>query len=285
MKLRPQVNSSASPSVGTSIARGSAKTAILGNELLATDLSDTIAGWTADRFNINSNIYDSAIDAVYNETRVGGASLHHLVDGQHSLWGAFRAARDASPDDSIWEEMGGALEHLARDTCSKSGINPFFSLKPETYHRLADGLQDTLGVSRGWVADALTFNAPEVLGAGIGVIPLALGWNRLGTERFAELTTSMTLAATISANPLLGALSLVAAVKTAKTAGQEPRALLKTLRGLARGATTTGVTLAVSRAVGGPVLLGVAAGIGAGLLARHGFDRLIPEIPDSTPAT
>lgn len=266
-----------SPTLATRIVRGSASVSQFSNDVLATDVAGDIAGWFADKFNTNSNIYDSAIDSVYNSTRVGGSTLHHLVDGQHSLWGAIKAARDASPDDSFLDEVGGALEHLARDTASKSGINPFFSMEPAAYHRFAEGVQDTLGVSKSWVADALTFNAPEVVGAGLGVIPLALGWNRLGTERFSELTTSMAIASAVSANPLLGALTLVSGARTISKMRAEKGAFLKTVRGMARGALVTGVTVGVSRAIGGPVLLGLAAGVGAGILARHGFDKYIPQ--------
>ncbi|MEW6278564.1 MAG: hypothetical protein AB1758_08090 [Candidatus Eremiobacterota bacterium] len=237
------------------------------NTLLATGLSRNLAGWFADRFNHNSNVYDRAIDAVYNRTHVGGASFHHILDGNHSLWGAFRAAHDALPHDSFWDEFKGAAEHLARDTCSVAGINPFFSLSPGTFR----GLADTLGVSRSWLGDMLTFNMPELIGAGLGVLPLALGWNRLGTERFAEMTATTALASVVSANPLLLAVSVTAAVRTAALWKREDT--VPALRGLARGALTTGTAVMVSSALGFSPWLGAAVGIGAALGARHYFNR------------
>lgn len=262
----------------TRAAEGSATVAVGGNTLLGTDFDRALAGWFADTYNYNSNIYDKAIDSVYNSTHVGGSSFHHIVDGNHSLWGAWRAAHDASPNDHWWEELGGALEHLARDTASRSGINPFFSLEPATF----TWLSKTLGVSKGYLGDMLTFNAPELIGAGLGVVPLALGWNRMGAQKFSELATSMSLAAALSANPVLAGVAVVAGVKAIKRAAGEQGGVASGLRGVAQGALVTGVAITVSRMVPGPMLLGVAAGIGLALMARHGFDRAWDKL--ATPA-
>jgi len=51
-----------------------------------------LSQWLADRFNHNFDAYDKAIDSVYNATSVGGSRYHHLVDGQHDVWGAFQSA-------------------------------------------------------------------------------------------------------------------------------------------------------------------------------------------------
>jgi hypothetical protein len=65
--------------------------------VLATDFAGDVASWFADKFNKNSNVYDTAIDAVYNRSHVGGSGLHHIVDGNHSIWGALKAALCAVP--------------------------------------------------------------------------------------------------------------------------------------------------------------------------------------------
>jgi hypothetical protein len=243
----------------------------VGNAALATELSDSLARWFAGKFNYNHNIYDRAIDSVYNSTHVGGSAFHHIADGNHTLWGALRAAHNARSGDSFLDEVGGALEHLARDTCSVAGI-PFFSMKMETLQ----GLSKTFGVSTRYMGDMLTFNAPEVLGAGLGVIPLALGWNKLGTERLAEMATTMTAAAMVTANPLLLGVGLVAcsrAVSKLRSEGSAGEAL----RGIGRGAVTTGAAVAASTLIPGPALLGAAFGIGAALAARYGYNKLFPQ--------
>jgi hypothetical protein len=131
--------------------------------------SHSLAQWMAENYNHNFDEYDAAIDSVYNSTHIGGSSYHHLLDGQHTLLGAFHAARDVNTDDSFAKEIAQAGEHLLRDTASVSGINPFFSLTPDHFDRLAD-LAKHIGISKPFLADALTINGPELLG---GTVALA----------------------------------------------------------------------------------------------------------------
>lgn len=245
----------------------------VGNTALATDWAGQVAGWFADKFNKNSNVYDKAIDAVYNQTHVGGSSLHHIVDGQHTFWGAFKAAHDALPDDKLSQEIGGAAEHLARDMCSKSGINPVLNMDIETYRTISSYFKDTFGVSKHWFSDMLTFNAPEAAGAGLATIPLVLGWNKLGVEKLSEMSSSLGIAASVSANPLLGIVTLVSAGRAISKMGREKKPLRKSLKGLIQGVLLTGVAVGVSSAVGGPVLPGLVVGLAAGITAKFGFNK------------
>lgn len=127
-----------------------------------------LSSWAVEKFNHNFNDYDRAIDAVYNSTHMGGASYHHLLDGQHSILGVFNAVKDVKANDSSVTEFLQAGEHLLRDMASISGINPFFSLTSEQFSDLAL-LMQPLGISKPFLADALTINAPELVG---GVIAL-----------------------------------------------------------------------------------------------------------------
>src|SRR5437016_2749527 len=93
----------------------------------------SLAQWLAHRFNHNFNDYDRAIDHVYNTTHIGGSQYHHLLDGQHTIWGAFHAVQHVNVDAGWLTHLGHALDHLARDTMSVAGINPFFSLSQEQF--------------------------------------------------------------------------------------------------------------------------------------------------------
>lgn len=192
------------------------------NAVLASPAGDALARWTAQTYNHNSSVYDAAIDAAYNATHVGGSALHHLVDGHHSLGGAFDAAAAALPHDSLYDEVAGAVEHLLRDLASVSGINPLVSFEPSTLASLQDGLAATLGVSRSWTADALTVNAPEALGGSLGALSLVLGWRQADAVRFGRLAGSLGIAALLSANPLLGLVALAGAARAyhVRTRGQ-----------------------------------------------------------------
>jgi hypothetical protein len=65
-----------------------------------------MAGWLADKFNKNFDEYDAAIDAIYNKTHIGGSRYHHLIDGQHDIFGAFaREFKGSDPEVSPQIEL------------------------------------------------------------------------------------------------------------------------------------------------------------------------------------
>lgn len=122
-----------------------------------------LAQWLADKFNKNFDAYDAAVDAVYNQTHVGGSAYHHIIDGQHSIWEAFKSVQDVKIDDSWASELGQSAEHLIRDVASVSGVNPFFTLSPEQFNSVGS-LVNNIGVTKEFLADALTINGTELLG-------------------------------------------------------------------------------------------------------------------------
>src|SRR5262245_55738817 len=130
------------------------------------ELGHRLATWLAHNFNHNFDDYDKAIDGVYNAGDGGSSAFHHLIDGQHSIWGAFQAVHDVSADDSFTTELSQAVEHLLRDTASISGVNPFFSLSPDEFHHLGD-VASHLHITLPFLADALTVNGPELLGGSV----------------------------------------------------------------------------------------------------------------------
>ena len=81
---------------------------ILQGLLASSEGSVLINSWLQDIVSGRSTIYDKAMDVTYNATHIGGGD-DRLFDGGHSLAGAFQAARDASPDDGIFEEAAGLL--------------------------------------------------------------------------------------------------------------------------------------------------------------------------------
>ena len=132
-----------------------------------------MASWLAENFNHNFDAYDRAIDAVYNATHIGGARYHHLLDGQHTIWGAMEAVKNVDPDSSFSSRLAEVSEHLLRDTMSVSGVNPF--LGPSLFESIA-GFGQSLGISRAYLADALTVNGPELIGGALALAgSLAIG--------------------------------------------------------------------------------------------------------------
>lgn len=248
---------------GAGWSLGAASAAL--NAMLASPAGDALARWTADTFNHNSTPYDAAIDAVYNETHIGGSVGHHLVDGQHSIAGAFEAAAGALPNDSLLDEVSGAVEHLLRDLASVSGINPVMTMSPDTLVGLQDTLQGALGVSRSWTTDALTINAPEVLGGFLGLLPLLFGWRTADAKRFARLAGHLGIAAILSANPLLGVVALAGAARAFHKSTVSVGDLVASG---AKGAAISGLMIAAMNVLPATILIGLIAGV---LLMRFGL--------------
>ena len=102
-------------------------TASAANALLSTTqglLASNLAGATNDLVQEMvkgvPTIYDKAMDAKFIETGIGGAN-HRLFDGGHTVWGAFTAAREASPDDNLIQEALGTVQGLLRDVSTPKG--------------------------------------------------------------------------------------------------------------------------------------------------------------------
>jgi hypothetical protein len=223
--------------------------------------------WLAATFNHNFDAYDRAIDAVYNATHVGGSQLHHLVDGQHSLLGALAAVKDVAADDGFARELAQASEHLLRDTASVSGTNVLYSIEPDTFQKVA-GVAAHAGVSKSYLADAMTVNGSELLGGAIGLAAAIVVARRGQPEDLSRLSGAMLASSFASANPaLLGVAG--ASMAYALYKGEGKRACLVQA---GRGAVVSGSVILVTNVLGGPVWWGCLAGMGTAVLVGKALD-------------
>ncbi|MFC0216610.1 hypothetical protein ACFFK0_29875 [Paenibacillus chartarius] len=227
-------------------------------------LGDPLSSLLAKEFNHNFDEYDQAIDAVYNQTHIGGSGLHHLLDGQHTVWGAFEAVRDVRTDDTFVTEMLQAGEHLLRDMLSKSGINPLFSLSKEQFDQLGN-MVSHLGVSKTFLADALTFNGPELLGGMGGLAAALLLGNQPDPSRLSRLSGGLLVSSLVTANPILFPIAAGGMVYAAVKSGDPIRAIKQS----GKGAFVSGSALLASTLVGGPVWIGCLAGVATALLVSY----------------
>lgn len=233
-----------------------------------TAQEDLIAHLFAGYFNKNFDAYDRAIDSVYNLTHVGGSSLHHLVDGQHTIFGALRSVKDVSQDDSFFREFSEALEHLFRDTMSVSGINPIISFTPDEFNKIAEVVKK-FGISKPMLKDALTFNGPELIGGLLGISSLMFFSKTKDEGRLSELSAAYLISSISALNPILfpiAAYKLVSAVK-------ESDDKIKTLKAAGKGAVISGTSIAVSSLIGGPVWFACMASIGATIAVRYAIEK------------
>ena len=145
-----------------------------------------------------------------------------------------------------------------------------------TLKHVADTLQSHLHIPKDWFYDLNTFDATELLGSTVGVVAMALNWNRADTEGFAKLAGSMGLSSVLAANPALLVVTVVALARAFQKARQtgDYAALVD---GQLKGAIGTGSTLAAVSLVGvagGPAGVALLAGLAAGILANQATKKV-----------
>ena len=193
-----------------------------------------------------------------------GGSYHRLFDGGHTIAGAVRAARDASPDDTIIEEVLGTVQALLKDAATPRGL-PLATWDKSTFDAVAGSLESTFAIPKSWFYDLNTYDAADLLGASVGVVAVVFEWNRADTETFASLTASMGLSAAVGANPLLLVVVVVTAARTFHKArgGGEYAELVD---GGFKGAVGSGATMAavaLTTSTGGPAGVALLVGLTA----------------------
>lgn len=223
--------------------------------------------WLAATFNHNFDAYDKAIDAVYNATRVGGSQYHHLVDGQHSIWGALGAVKDVSADDTFAQELAQAGEHLLRDTASVSGTNVLYNVTPEQFSRIAH-IAAQGGISKTYLADAMTVNGSELLGGAIGLAAAVVVARRGRPEDLSRLGGAMLISSFASANPVLMGVA-GASVAYALYKGEARRECVVQA---GKGALVSGAVIVMTNIVGGPLWWGCLVSVGTAMLVGRMLD-------------
>lgn len=246
---------------------------VLANAILASDFGSNMDSWLGKMFNEGiPSVYDKAVDAVYNQTHIGGGHLHRLFDGSHTPWGMWEKVQGAKPDDSLTEEVAGYVSAFWKDLSSPVGI-PVIDMSPESYHRTADYLSSAFSIPRTWFADMLHVNATDVIGSSIGAIAVTMNWKEADQKRFARLVGSLGISAIAKANPALAIVTMAAAAKSYNDA-RKTDAYADCIDGLVKGGVGTGVFLATASAVGGPAFVGVLAGMCVGTAVHRCMDTV-----------
>ena len=231
---------------------------LLADPVLGSGSGHSLAQQLAGFINTpNTTVYDKAIDSVYLSTHTGGSQLHHLVDGQHDIFGAFDAAAKALPNDSTWQEVMGTAQHLGKDLFSVSGL-PVVSLEPSQYQSATLWLNEHLHIPKSWLGDLLQINGLELFSGVLSVAAVVIGCKQGDVRQLSELAAASGLAAMLTANPIglcAAAIALVMAWKQRGTSGEMGK-------GLVVGAGTAGAALLAGS--------GAAALLGAGLLPALG---------------
>lgn len=236
--------------------------------LVASDLSSAINAVVAAAVKGAPTVYDKAMDAQFLETYLGG-NFHRHFDGGHTIWGAFKAAHNASPDDTLIQETLGAIVGLLRDAHTPRGL-PLATWDKATFDAVADSLSSNFGISKSSLYDLNSYDAADVLGGTVGAVSVIFGWNRADTETFSQIAASMALSAALSTNPLLMPIAVVAlgrAFHKAQSADQYGDLADGAFKGALVSGTSLGA-IALVGVAGGPAGVAMLTGITAGVLAQ-----------------
>ena len=239
--------------------------------VLASDFPIEIDRWLTSLLASPATIYDKAMDATFITTHLGG-NYHRLFDGGHTLLGAIKAGHNALPDDSIIEEAVGTVSAIFHDLITVRGI-PFFTWDKDTFDSVAGMLESNFHIPKSWFYDLNTINATELLTTSIGAFALILNWNNEDREAFAKTIASTAIVSVLSANPILFVITLAALAKSFTDARREGN-YTEFVEGLAKGGVVTGAVIAATAVVGGPVYVGLLAGICTGVVANKVMDNV-----------
>lgn len=249
---------------------------MLSNAALSTNgghtLTQVLAGWINTP---NQTIYDKAIDSIYLQTHLGGSSLHHLIDGQHDIFGAFRVSAQALPNDSLWQEITGVATHLGKDLFSVSGL-PMMSIEPGTYAQYSTWIKDNLGISKAWQGDFLQINGLELFSGMLAIAAVLVGYKSSDINRLSELCGASGLASILSANPIASCAAALALVLAWRCHREKDGAKEDLWRGLVVGAGTASASYIVGTSLaalgmGGslvPALVAICISLIAGMYVR-----------------
>lgn len=235
--------------------------------LLATELSKRLNDVLGEMVKGTPSKYDEAMDAVFNATKIGGGN-HRMFDGGHTISGAFKAAQEADRNDSLVREAMGTIQGLFRDAVTPKGL-PLANWDIDTYNEVSGFLDSNFHIPKNWFYDINSYDAVEVLGATIGVVAVALAWNRADTQDFSKIVGSMGLSAVISANPLLLIVTVVALARAFYKARQTGE-YAELADGQMKGAVVAGSSLLVVFALmnaSAPAFVALITGITVGILA------------------
>ncbi|MQF48948.1 hypothetical protein FIM08_03510 [SAR202 cluster bacterium AC-647-N09_OGT_505m] len=250
---------------------------VTANAILASDFSTHMDRWLRATFTEGpATVYDKAMDTRYSEIHIGG-SHHRLFDDSHTLWGAWDKVSEALPNDTFAQEVAGLAAGLWKDLLTPMGI-PVVGWDKASYDQISESLNSTLHIPKQWFFDLWNVNGSEIFGVSVATIAVVMNWKKRDTEQFSRLVGSLGISAVIAANPALGVLALASLAKAYGDARKQGD-YRSFLDGLAKGGVGTGVFLATAAAIGGPVPVGILAGMCTSIVVRQSLSKIeIPEI-------
>lgn len=164
--------------------------------------SPELLNWSEKISKGTATIYDKALDAEYLRTHIGGGT-HRLFDGGHDIVNAWTRVKEASPNDSMQQEVIEYVTALWKDVTTKMGL-PISTLDKTNYDNFAIWVTNNVPfIDKTYLYDLLSFDVFEVIGSGIGAVAFIFALNKKDQKKLAEILGSMGVTTIASANPIM----------------------------------------------------------------------------------
>lgn len=194
------------------IKKGKAKATVGIATISIVDIENKFTQFYSDLANqflgSQATIYDKALDAKYLQTNVGG-KYHRLFDEGHDLFDAWDRVKNASQDDTFKQEVINYTSALTKDLVTKMGI-PVKSMEQQTFDAIINNLSAIPGLNRAFLYDLFTYNAAELTVSSVSAVGLFLAFKKNDFEKFSEVLGALGISTVISANPILGLITIIA---------------------------------------------------------------------------
>ena len=210
--------------------------------------------------------FDKAMDSRYLETYIGGGN-HRMFDGGHTLGGAWGniAKMCGVAKCSTGEQVNGYLNAIWKDLVTPKGL-PFVTMEKQTYDSMANWMTKTIpGVNKQWVYDAFSYDALEILSAGISAVAVVYYLDKGQVDELSELLGSMGIVSIVSANPIL-AMVVISSVAYALATGVDIEG-----KGAAEGAVKSAIISGVFVLLPSVFLIELAVVLGVAILLNRGM--------------
>ena len=246
-------------------------TATVANAILATNLSLNLDRWMRATFLGPATDFDKVMDLAYNTLRQYGGD-HRLFDGSHDLLGAWKTIAEHFPEEAWLKKAEGYVRALWKDAATPSGI-PVATWNKEAFDKTAGFLEQTLGISRSWTKDMVSFTGTELMGATIGAVAIAFAWKNADIRKFSEIVASLGLSAVIGANPIMTIITIIALARCFQEARMDQKKVKPIIMSGSKGLATTGVFMLTMSVVSGPVWMSIMLAIVSYFLVQYLFEK------------
>ena len=192
------------------------------------------------------------------------------LEGAVTIAGVIIAVKEGELDEALIEDAFGAVLGLFGNASSIVDL-PFADWGKELYEQTAETLQSQFHIPKDWFYNLDVYDNTELLFGAIDVVALVLHWGSEETETFATIAGRLGVWASMSGNPALILVTVVALAKAFHQAHQTGE-YVEFVDGHLKGSLGAGATLAAVSVVGiagGPVGVALLAGMVAGVLAQR----------------